>query len=141
MLMQLNKRLRDQAVVTAAILALVGSGAARADENDFGANRNDRKTDSPIKHVIVIMGENRTFDHLFATYRPRSGQHVDNLLSKGIIDIHGNPGPNYGLAVQNHASVTGTPAARRPTEPSAMRSTSRARPTLRRSHTPTSMIR
>ena len=36
------------------------------------------------------MGENRTFDHLFATYQPRPGQHVDNLLSKGIIDIHGN---------------------------------------------------
>jgi phospholipase C len=108
MLTQLNKRLRDQAVVTAAILALVGTGAARADENDFGANRNDRRTDSPIKHVIVIMGENRTFDHLFATYQPRPGQHVENLLSKGIIDIHGNPGPNYGLAVQNHASVTGT---------------------------------
>ena len=27
----------------------------------------DGKTVSPIKHVIVIIGENRTFDHVFAT--------------------------------------------------------------------------
>jgi phospholipase C len=29
---------------------------------------NDSNTATPIKHVIVIVGENRTFDHLFATY-------------------------------------------------------------------------
>ncbi len=27
-------------------------------------------TASPIKHVIIIVGENRSFDHLFATYVP-----------------------------------------------------------------------
>ncbi len=27
------------------------------------------KTASPIKHVIIIVGENRTFDHIFATYK------------------------------------------------------------------------
>ena len=27
-------------------------------------------TSTPIKHVIVLIGENRTFDHLFATYVP-----------------------------------------------------------------------
>jgi len=25
---------------------------------------------TPIKHVIVIVGENRSFDHIFATYKP-----------------------------------------------------------------------
>jgi phospholipase C len=108
MLMQLNRRLRDQAVVTAAILSLVGYNAARAEENSFGPNLNDQRAASPIKHVIVIMGENRTFDHLFATYQPRPGEHVDNLLSKKIINIDGTPGPNYGLAAQNHASVAST---------------------------------
>ena len=28
------------------------------------------QTTSPIKHVIVIIGENRSFDHVFATYKP-----------------------------------------------------------------------
>lgn len=40
---------------------------------------------TPIKHVIIIVGENRTFDHIFATYKPHAGESVDNLLSKGII--------------------------------------------------------
>src|SRR5579864_4518581 len=109
MLSELNRRLRDRAVVTAAILTLIGGGAGAASADPIGGdNRNDGRTESPIKHVIIIMGENRTFDHLFATYRPRNGQHVDNLLSKKIINIDGSPGPNYGLAVQNYATVTGT---------------------------------
>jgi phospholipase C len=60
----------------------------------------DRRTRSPIKHVIVIIGENRTFDHLFATYRPRHGQRIDNLLAKGIIREDGTPGPRYADAAQ-----------------------------------------
>ena len=31
---------------------------------------------TPIKHVIVIIGENRSFDHVFATYVPKHGQTV-----------------------------------------------------------------
>src|SRR5690349_11351268 len=36
---------------------------------------------TPVKHVIVVIGENRTFDHVFATYVPRGGDRVSNLLS------------------------------------------------------------
>src|SRR5690348_7389221 len=50
-------------------------------------------TTTPIQHVIVIVGENRTFDHLFATYQPPAGQTVSNLLSKGIVNVDGTPGP------------------------------------------------
>ena len=102
MLTQLKRRLRDRAVVTASILLLVGCNAAAAAEPSQmgGRHDNDKKTESPIKHVIVIMGENRTFDHVFATYVPREGEHVDNLLSKGIINKDGSPGPNYAKAAQ-----------------------------------------
>jgi phospholipase C len=48
------------------------------------ATDNDQNTTTPIKHVIVIIGENRSFDHVFATYEPKSGQKVWNLLSEGI---------------------------------------------------------
>jgi phospholipase C len=61
------------------------------------------KTATPIKHVIVIIGENRTFDHVFATYKPRHGETVSNLLSKGIINEDGTPGPNFSLASQSSA--------------------------------------
>jgi phospholipase C len=60
-------------------------------------------TTSPIKHVIVIIGENRSFDHVFATYQPKNGQTVSNLLSKGIIKADGTPGPNYALSAQYSA--------------------------------------
>jgi phospholipase C len=66
----------------------------------------DAVTTTPIQHVIVIVGENRTFDHLFATYVPPAGQTVDNLLSKGIINADGTPGPNFSLGAQNKAQVT-----------------------------------
>ena len=42
-------------------------------------------TKTPIQHVIVIIGENRTFDHIFATYKPVGTNTVDNLLSRQII--------------------------------------------------------
>ena len=37
-------------------------------------NSPDSNTTSPIKHVIVIIGENRSFDHVFATYVPKTGK-------------------------------------------------------------------
>jgi phospholipase C len=58
------------------------------------------KTTSPIKHVIIIVGENRTFDHVFATYKPKKGETVDNLLSRKIINADGTPGPNFSQAAQ-----------------------------------------
>jgi phospholipase C len=64
-------------------------------------NANDANTTTPIKHVIVIIGENRTFDHLFATYKPvNSGEKVLNLLSEGIVQDNGFPGSNYAAAAQ-----------------------------------------
>ena len=60
-------------------------------------------TRSPIKHVIVLIGENRTFDHIFATYVPKSEDAVSNLLSKGIIKADGKPGPHFSKAAQFQA--------------------------------------
>jgi phospholipase C len=72
-------------------------------EDDDGPRSADMHTRTPIRHVIVIIGENRSFDHVFATYVPRGDQHVDNLLSKGIVRADGTPGPNYWKAVQKQA--------------------------------------
>jgi phospholipase C len=59
-----------------------------------------QQTQSPIKHVIVLIGENRTFDHLFATYVAPSGDSVKNLLSEGIIKADGSQGRNFSNAQQ-----------------------------------------
>jgi acid phosphatase len=60
---------------------------------------------TPIRHVIVLIGENRTFDHTFGTYVPRPGQTVANLVSKGIVNADGTPGPNFALAAQSEAAA------------------------------------
>ena len=71
----------------------------------------DSHTRSPIKHVIVIIGENRSFDHVFATYVPKNGEKVNNLLSEGIIALdakkHAIPGPNFQKARQLSATDLG----------------------------------
>ena len=62
-------------------------------------------TATPIKHLIVVVGENVSFDALFATYQPPAGQSVANLLSKGIVKPDGSPGPRAVLARQRVAAV------------------------------------
>ncbi len=55
---------------------------------------------SPIRHVIVIVGENHSFDNLFGGYQPTEGQTAFNLLSEGIIRPDGTPGPHFSKAQQ-----------------------------------------
>jgi phospholipase C len=64
------------------------------------------RTATPIKHLIIVIGENRTFDHVFATYKPVSGDKIWNLLSKEIVKEDGTPGTNYGATLQFQASDT-----------------------------------
>jgi phospholipase C len=69
--------------------------------NNNKGQGNGVKTASPIKHVIVLIGENRGLDHTFGTYKPKGqGQTIANLLSKGIINEDGTPGPNFSQAQQ-----------------------------------------
>jgi phospholipase C len=86
----------------------IGAGLAGATPQNGPAASSTR---TPIKHVIVIIGENRSFDHVFATYVPAKGESVDNLLSKGIIKLDHNknaiPGPKFQEAHQLAATDTG----------------------------------
>jgi phospholipase C len=52
--------------------ARIGSAFA-AGQTETASSR-DADTSTPIKHVIVIIGENRSFDHVFATYVPKKGR-------------------------------------------------------------------
>src|SRR5580658_1762378 len=87
-------------------------GAPLADAAAQPQSSPDSATTSPIKHVIVIIGENRSFDHVFATYVPKSGDSINNLLSEGIIKLDANknavPGPNFAKAQQLAATDTDT---------------------------------
>ncbi len=93
------KAVRTGLISTAVFQLAIGSAFAQS--TDTGSH--DADTTTPIKHVIVIIGENRTFDHIFATYVPVKGQTVNNLLSEGIVKADGTPGPNFPVAEQKAA--------------------------------------
>ena len=64
---------------------------------------------SPIRHLIVVVGENRSFDNVFGTYVPSNPtQTVWNLLSQDIVQINGNIGTNFDAAAQQEATDTMT---------------------------------
>lgn len=97
---------RTTALAFSVALAQLPAVSALAGPAARGGARHDHEhpTRTPIKHAIVIIGENRTFDHVFATYVPRRGEEVWNLLSRGIVRGDGSPGPQYALAVQRPAT-------------------------------------
>jgi acid phosphatase len=66
-----------------------------------------RATVTPIRHLIVIVGENHSFDNLFGVYQPQRGQSVRNLLSEGIVKLDGTAGPNFKRAEQWQAIEKG----------------------------------
>ena len=71
----------------------------------FGEQTNQAR--SPIKHIIYILGENRSFDNIYATYIPKHGEAVANLLSKGIVNQDGSPGRNFDAGEQRRVVSMG----------------------------------
>ena len=100
-LFQLCERLTLGLCIFALTLNPIAASAQSA--TAAGAPNNAPHTATPIQHVIVVIGENRTFDHLFATYVSPSGDSVKNLLSERIINADGTPGPRFFKAAQFQA--------------------------------------
>ncbi|MDA8391681.1 MAG: alkaline phosphatase family protein [Actinomycetota bacterium] len=61
---------------------------------------------TPIHHLVVIIGENHSFDNVFGTYRPTKGNSVLNLLSQHIVTSSGGAGANVSQAAQMQATDT-----------------------------------
>src|SRR5262249_16182088 len=95
---QLRKR-KWAAIIALTAMLTAQAGGPLADANE-GQNQQAPMTPPPNKPVIVLIGENWTFDSIFATYRPKDGQMVGNLLSRGIVTASGDPGPNFALSKQ-----------------------------------------
>lgn len=91
--------MKRKSVATIGIVLVLCLGAWT--DRGFGETR------SPIKHLIVVVGENRSFDNVFGTYVPPDPtQSVWNLLSLGIVDRDGRSGPNFTIAMQMRATTT-----------------------------------
>jgi phospholipase C len=101
---QLTCALKGKRVLTMLVAVAIGVMAVgtRAQERESSGKPGTAVT--PIQHVIVLFGENRSFDHVFGTYVPkRPDQFVYNLFSEGIVDASGNPSWNYGKSGQYSA--------------------------------------
>ena len=64
--------------------------------------------------VLVIVGENRSFDHIFATYVPKAGQKVRNLLSERIVNADGSLGARNGArcaSIEHKLGIHASPTA------------------------------
>src|SRR5260370_7763643 len=90
-------RSRGSWAISLVILMLAAIPASSQRERSDADDRKDNDTETPIKHVIVIIGENHTFYNIFATYQPKHGT-VANLLSNLILRPHPSSAPNPPLS-------------------------------------------
>jgi phospholipase C len=95
---------RQHVVVGASMFALLANLGASTAAVAQSPNHLPPHAVTPIKHVIVIIGENRSFDHVFATYVPNNGQTIWNLLSEEIIKADGTPGRYFSKYEQSAAN-------------------------------------
>jgi phospholipase C len=107
---KMRDTIRKSLLSTAAMFAvatITSIGPVAADKDDQGTNPNKLKTATPIKHLVVIFNENRSFDHYFGTYpnalnpegEPRfepaknTPTDINNLLSNPAADQQSEPEP------------------------------------------------
>ena len=111
-------RARPRFPMQSAVAAVAMTSMVTSPMQAAFADQSSVKTATAIQHIVVIVGENRTFDHVFATYTPRNGELVNNLLFEGIVKADGTPGPNFKHAAQNSAVKPGlyqiSPAGKTP---------------------------
>jgi phospholipase C len=96
------------------LTALIGLGAVLLPANLQRAFAADMRhetpeerlpTETPIKHVIYVIGENRSFDNVYGTYQPKDGQRIWNLLSQEIVNADGTPGKHFARGQQFQATT------------------------------------
>src|SRR6516165_7335314 len=90
-------RVKILGLSTLAVLGITLAASASAEPNGVP---DGLTTATPIKHLVVVIGENRSFDHIYATYVPKSGHSILNLLSEGIVRPDGSPGRHFAAARQ-----------------------------------------
>ena len=93
-------RSRKTALLAGAAVAALCAFTTNAGAVDPDKSSDRVRTATPIKLVIVVLAENSSFVHAFGTFRPRPCQHIAYLLSKGIVNENGTPGPNFSRAAQ-----------------------------------------
>jgi len=99
----MGSRMRARALGALTVAIAIGATAAAAPPATGDHTR------TPIRYLIVVVGENVSFDALYATYfPPQPAATIRNLRSQGIVTADGSPGPNYRRAIQfEYANASG----------------------------------
>src|ERR1700753_3940647 len=128
------RKIRPGVIASVSALALIGIGLVSFPDQAFSGKAASASTQTsaagqtgvdqivtttPIKHIIYIVGENRSFDNIYATYQPKSGQKIWNLLSQKIVNADGTPGKKFALgqqfqATSNNGQFLLSPLAKQP---------------------------
>ena len=95
-------------------LAVLGIGLAASASAELNAAPDGLNTATPIKHLVVVIGENRSFDHIYGTYVPKGRHAILNLLSDGIVRSDGSPGRHFAAAPARREDALRTPCGGRP---------------------------
>jgi phospholipase C len=113
---------RQIALGSITVAAFASSVASAGDDHDKGRFDHDR-TATPIKHLVVIYGENISFDHYFGTYphatnppgepafRAFPGTPDVNGLSRPLLNHNPNLNPANGAGASNPFRLDRTQAA------------------------------
>src|SRR5258708_3807831 len=102
----------------APVISLVDDVASNAKKTS-AVNPNTLATKTPIKHLVVVFNENRSFDHHFGTYpnaanvegepvfepAKNTSRNINNLLSSPTL-LDNNPNANPNVVPSNGATVT-----------------------------------
>jgi phospholipase C len=101
------------------VLSLVDSVASNGKNKTTTVTADTLTTKTPIKHLVVVFNENRSFDHYFGTYpnalnvegEPRfepakaTPTQINNLVSSPAL-LDNNPNANPNVVPSNGATVT-----------------------------------
>jgi phospholipase C len=123
-----TKKTRKKLLSTVAMLAVAASvasiGRVAAGSDEHGSNPDNAKTATPIKHLVVIFQENRSFDHYFGTYpnalnpegeplfepSKKTQRDINNLLSNPAL-LDANPTLNPANNVAPTSTTLGSSAS------------------------------
>src|SRR5437660_12449156 len=100
-------------ILIAVCLAIFAAKPANLDRKarSVGAQRRDSLPTlgdprSPIRHLIVVVGENLRYDNVFDTYVPSRSQLIWDPLTQASAYNNRDPAPNDALPAQEHAADT-----------------------------------
>ena len=90
-------------MIAAFVASVVVVGGASANtlqpDNRGGGGGQSAATKTPIKHVVIIFGENESFDHYFATYP--NAKNTEQPVFKADADTPGINGLSAGMLTNN----------------------------------------